>query len=130
MAPAGEAQESICRSRLARWMVSNESQALAHLVLPWKHLALRTAAVERMVPIAFCFARADLLHCRLRGCQVLESKGWGFLAEDKSEPRFAFKLMDTAPWERARGASFRGWEGGGREASAVDPPKRCRSRAS
>lgn len=35
--------------------------------------------------------------------QILDRKGWGFLAEDKSEPRFAFDLIETPPWERARG---------------------------
>lgn len=49
------------------------------------------------------------LHCCLRCSQVLDGKGWGFLAEDKSEPHFAFKLMDTVPWERARGACCWGW---------------------
>lgn len=36
--------------------------------------------------------------------QILNTRGWGFLAEDESEPRFAFDLTETGPWERARGA--------------------------
>ncbi|CAN0025769.1 unnamed protein product, partial [Ectocarpus fasciculatus] len=27
--------------------------------------------------------------------QILDRKGWGFLAEDKSEPRFVFDLIET-----------------------------------
>ncbi|CAM9138329.1 unnamed protein product [Sphacelaria rigidula] len=34
--------------------------------------------------------------------QLLDTRGWNFLSEDESEPKYSFQLTEKPPWERAR----------------------------